>query len=191
MEMRTSDGAAASILIDKRLAYAEDLDHYIGKAKATGRKLNMYDVDAALEVSLAGVLERQPAGPDPLPPFYVVAEGFSAVRGERLAIIDKFLAEPELGTYELYGTRPDGAKLRVASVIDGKLRVFDEAMYEDITAPPADAPEVFGARVITAAAIDEITAALAPDRAAQVRAALAPYVGYTWRAALDSHARAK
>jgi hypothetical protein len=187
--MRTADGKApASILIDKRLAFSDDVQELIETAKSTGRQLNVYDVDAAFEVSLAGVLERRPDGPDPLPPFHIVANGFTAVRSDRREIISMFRADPTLGTYELYGTTPNGGKQRVAQVVDGKLTVLNRSMFDDITVPPVEAPEVFGRRAITEDAIRQITAGLTAERAAKVRSALTPYLGYTWRAALDAHA---
>jgi hypothetical protein len=190
--MRTSDGAeVGSILIDKRLAFAHDVQSYIDMAKATGRSLNVYDVDAPLHVSLAGVLERQPDGPDPLPPFHIVASGFEAVRSNRKAIVEMFVADPSLGVYELYGTTPDGSKVKVAEVVNGELTIYDEAMYLDITAAPSEAADVFGNQVITAESIGEITAALSAQRAEKVRSVLEPYIGRTWKEALDAHSASR
>jgi hypothetical protein len=192
LERRTSDGTEiASMLIDKRLAYSEDVAGYATMAKATGRKLNVYDVDASLEVSLAGVLERQPGGADPLPPFGVVASGFTAVRSNRQAVIDQFVADPTLGDYELFGTLADGSKVKVATVTNGVLEVFDEAMFAEVLMDPRSAAEQIGNTEITQDAIERMVAALAPDRAAAVRAVLLPYMGRTWKEALDAHAKSR
>ena len=75
LDTKGADGKPVSMLIDKRLATLGDVAGYAELARSTGRKFVLYDVEAPLEASLAGVLERQPGGADPLPPFEVVANG--------------------------------------------------------------------------------------------------------------------
>ena len=193
--MKSSRGQPASLLIDKRLASLKEVTEYASMARETGRKLNVYDVDAPLEVSLAGVLERVPGGSDPLPPFGVIAQGFSSVRGHRLDVIRYFVNHPELGKYELYGTKPNGAKVKIAEVKDGKLTIHDEALFKQATVPDKlklDAETATtGQSRITHESIDQFVKDLPPERAKTVREVLHRWVGKTWQEALDAHSKAK
>lgn len=124
LTMKTSDGKeAGSILIDKRLMNLSDVTGYQKMAAESGRKFVLYDVDAPMEVSLAGVLERQPGGPDPLPGFETVKSGFDGVRGNRKAVVDKFTGDPAFGTYELFATKANGDRVPVAAIKDGALTI--------------------------------------------------------------------
>jgi hypothetical protein len=116
--MKTADGAAASFLVDKRLARASESAHYALMASSTSRKLVLCDIDAPLENSLVGVLERDTKGADPIPPYQIVSDGFSAVRTDRGAVIDQSINNPQLGTYQLYSTYSLGKKsnLQVSSM---------------------------------------------------------------------------
>ncbi len=62
---KTASGAAISMLVDKRLAGAHEIDAYIKLAQETGRKIELCDIDAPLEQSLMGVLQRKPEGDAP------------------------------------------------------------------------------------------------------------------------------
>jgi hypothetical protein len=93
-DMKTSDGRVASMLIDKRLASAGEVGTYAELARSTGRKFVLFEVDAPLEASLAGVLERAPGGVDPLPPFNIVADGFRSIHSDRGAVIEMFMGPP-------------------------------------------------------------------------------------------------
>jgi Domain of unknown function (DUF4157)/Bacterial SH3 domain/Zeta toxin len=193
LKLKTSDGKAASLLIDKRLASLGEVQGYADAALATGRKLNIYDVDAPLEVSLAGVLERVPGGGDPLPPFQIVADGFTSVRAFRLDVIKYFEAHPQLGKYELFGTTPAGLKVKVAEVVNGKRAINPEYQYmlPDLLADPKSAAELLGSRVITEQGITDLTASLPRERAAAVSTVLREYLGQTWKQALDAHSVSK
>jgi hypothetical protein len=187
----TGGDQAGSIMIDKRLANVGDVQGYADMAKATGRKLALYDVDAPIETSLAGVLERAPGGSDPLPPYDIVGGGYTAVRGNRQAVIDMFVNNPDIGSYELYGTRADGQKVKVAQVVAGELTIFEPAMYMEVTAKPGAAEASTASKRITEKVIQEQTAGLDPARALTVRRILRRYLGMTWKEALDAHSAAK
>jgi hypothetical protein len=190
--IKTSDDTElGSILIDKRLARLEDVQHYAKMAEETGRKLNLYDVDAPLEVSLAGVLERIPGSNDPLPPYHIIADGFRDIRNYRRDVVKFFQDNPNLGKYELYGTLPDGTKIKVAEVNQGELRVLDENMYREITAKAEDLPEITAQKIISPELIDTLTTSLSSERATTVRKVLTPFIGKTWKQALGEHSRAK
>jgi hypothetical protein len=191
LDMKTSDGKElGSILIDKRLAGVGDVAAYQKMAKDSGRRFVLYDVDAPLEVSLAGVLERQPGGADPLPPFEVVAGGFKAVRNDRKAVIGMF-ADPAFGDYKLFATKPSGERVEIANVSGGKLNIADEGLYAEVTAGPGEQAELLATKRITSDAIDQVTKDLPPDRKAKVAEILGKYEGWTWRSALDAHSAEK
>ncbi len=190
--IQTSDGKElGSILIDKRLARLEDVQAYAKMAEDTGRKLNVYDVDAPLEVSLAGVLERIPGGNDPLPPYKIIADGFKDVRTNRADVIKFFEDNPQLGKYELYGTLADGSKVKVVEVVNGKRTTFNEELYKEITAPPGELPDFIANTKINSESIEALTKSLSPERAQKVREILEPYMGKTWKEALDAHSQKK
>lgn len=188
-DMKTADGAPASMLIDKRLSYNGEIGRYSALAQQTGRKLTLCDIDTDLEKSLVGVLERSPGGADPLPPFLVVGAGFSAARSQRLAVIDRFLADPGLGCYQLHGTAPNGDKIQLASVEHGVLTIHDRELYAAVTSAPGDAVARISEQVIDAGRIAELTGALGPQHQPVAAAALQPYLGMSWQQALDTHSQ--
>lgn len=191
--MKTQSGLPASMLVDRRLAEMEKVDRCLNLAEQTGRKVELCDIDAPLERSLAGVLMRKPEGDDPVPPFRIVANGFTGVRGNRLDVIDKLIAKPELGGYQLFGTAEDGSRVKVASVERGELSIHDPRLYERITAPESAVVGHVGEQVIDARLIDHMASSIDdPERAAGLRTALQRYEGMTWAQAVDAHcARSK
>src|SRR3569832_827929 len=191
LDTKGADGKPVSMLIDKRLATLGDVQGYAELAKSTGRKFVLYDVEAPLEASLAGVLERQPGGADPLPPFEVVANGFKAIHENRANVVGLFQSDATLGTYELYGTKPTGERVPVATVKNGALTKIDAEMYADAVAGPEQIPEQIGKKRITEQAIQEFTKDAPGDRRTMMQNLLRKYIGWTWRDALDAHAKEK
>jgi hypothetical protein len=185
--LKTIDGQPASMLIDKRLPSVEDVRGYAEMAKASGRKFVLFDVDAPLEHSLAGVLERVPGGADPLPPFKIVADGFEAVRDNRGSVVELFKVL-KVGSYHLYGTLPDGRRIEIATIERGMLEITDKELYEQTTAP---AERALASTRISSDSISELTKNFPPERAAKIRGILQKYEGWTWKAALDAHSREK
>lgn len=183
------DGKPASMLIDKRLAGVGDVKTYAELARSTGRKFVLYDVDAPLETSLAGVLERQPGGNDPLPKYETVADGFKIIHENRAAVVTLFESDPTLGTYELFGSKPTGERVPVATVKDGKTAIHDQELYEQAIAGPEKVPELVAKKRITEAAIEQLTAEIPGDRRTMMQHLLRKYLGWTWRDALDAHAK--
>ena len=168
----------------------DDIDGLIVQAKETGRKLNVYDVDAPLEMSLLGVLGRQPGGADPIPPFHVIGqEGFKGVRGNRLATVQKFIDDPSLGKYELVATDPSGKKVKAATVEDGKLTVHNEHLFKQSTTVSDSDITAIAQKPITIELIQELTAPLPKAFAEQVRKDLAEYMGHTWQEAIELHGK--
>jgi hypothetical protein len=185
--LKTTSGKDASILIDKRLASVRDVEQYMKMAQDSGRKFVLYDVDAPLEASLVGVLERRAGESDPLPPFDIVAGGFTSVRNDRLDVI-KLFERPGNGTYTLYGTRADGARVEIASVAGGAPSIKDPGLFAEAVAPAAAQAQLIGAKRINDDSIKAVTSGLDPARAQKIVAILRKYEGWTWREALDAHA---
>jgi hypothetical protein len=96
----------------------------------------------------------------------------------------KLFEEVTMGAYHLYGTRPDGARVEIATTIGGKTTILDPALYKVAMLPP---PTSLAAVRITPEAIDAIYKDLLADRALRIRAILQKYQGWTWKAALDAH----
>ena len=185
---KTGSGAPASMLVDKRLAGSHEIEAYIKLAEQTGRKVELCDVDAPLERSLLGVLQRKPSGENPRPPYVAVSNGFAAVRRDRLDVIDKFIAKPELGSYHLFGTAPSGNKVKVASVVGGELTIDDPHLYKQITAPESAVASDTADKVIDTSLIDRLTSGMSDARHAhEARSALHAYAGMTWSQALQIH----
>lgn len=188
LAMRTTDGTElASILIDKRLANLDDVLAHAQLARETGRKFVLYDVDAPLQTSLAGVLERIGGQNDPVPNYEVVGKGFEALRNQRGAVIAAFERDPSLGRYELYGARDDGARVPVATVERGVCNVHDEALFAAATSKAGDMSDYIATVRLTDDVIAVLTERLPPERRAKVAAILRKYQGWTWKAALDAH----
>lgn len=138
---------------------------------------------------LVGVLGRKVGGNDPLVPFNPVAEGFAGARGNRLKVISWFETHSE-AEYTLYGTAPDGTKVQVASVKDGKLTKYNEPMYDDLITDPGDEGALLGDKVITQDGINKIVAGINdPKYATQVADDLKPYINKTWKDALNAHSK--
>jgi len=185
--LKAPNGDPLSILVDKRLAQASIIEHYAAMAKDTERKVVLCDVDAPLEKSLMGVLERHPDGADPLPPYHAIGDGFSSVRSNRAAVIDKFIANPDLGSYQLYGTAFSGEKVKVATVEQGELTIEEPDMYADLITCPGDVSARLSETLIDVPLIDTLTKNLDSERADIARSALGKHIGKTWLEALDAH----
>lgn len=186
---KLEDGKPASMLIDKRLASTGEVRQVADLGKTSGRKFVLYDVEASLETSLAGVLERQPGGMDPLPPYDIVATGFKLIRDNRAKVVDMFTSDPTLGTYELYSALPSGDRVAVATVKAGALTILDQKLYDEAIAGPDQAPALVGNTPITEAWIQQFTANFGGDRRTTMQSVLRPYIGKTWREAVDAHSK--
>ena len=186
--LQTVDGKPGSMLVDKRLLMPKDVVEYATLARSTGRKFKLYDVDAPLESSMAGVLDRDVRDlGNPRPRFETVADGFRDARKHRGSIISMFEGDARLGTYELFAITADGKKHSVTGVTHGKLTIHDAKLYASLLSDPEASVAATSGRTITIKEIDEILAKLPSDRQVKLRKTLAPYVGKTWREALDAH----
>ena len=187
--LKRSDGTLGSIMIDKRLGDVENVADLIALARKTGRKLVVTDVDAPLEFSLAGVLERPVGGKDPIPPFEAVADrGFKPARQHRQAVMALFENNPDIGTYRLFATSQSGAKVLVAEVQEGRRIVHQQDELTRLSREPQDQDiTMLRSTRITKTLIFEMTRSLPPKFAERRRKALLPYIGMTWGQAIKKH----
>jgi hypothetical protein len=122
-----------------------------------------------------------------------VGGGFTAVRSNRLAVIEFFESNPGIGKYELFATTAQGEKVLVAVVENGKLRIeaSRESLYLEVTADPVKLADMVAKKTITESLIAELTAQLPAERAKTVRDILTPYIGKTWEQAMKIHSLEK
>ncbi len=158
----------------------------------SGRKLDMYDVDAPLEHSAIGVLMRKPGGADPTVPFRVIGEdGFVPARNNREEVIKYFEDNPDIGKYTLYGTKANGEKYVVAEVENGKTQIYDKDAYKELTdksAPKLEVSRLRGTK-IGDAEIARVTKKFPEGEWKQsIIETLKRYLGSTWEDALSKHA---
>ena len=192
--LERSDGKTGSFLIDKRLGPASDVAKLAKIAKDTGRKLEMYDIDASLEVSLYGVLMRPPGGADPVPNFKVIADGYVAARNDREAVMAMFAGDASLGTYKVFGTDAAGNKTLVAEVVGGTQRTVDQNRFDSWKAQDARGyADKLAAQKLTPEVVQAVTKDLPAPFRDQVREALEPHVkaGRTWKEAVDHHSQTR
>ncbi len=190
--LKRGDGTPGSLLIDKRLDAVADVQRLAQMAKDTGRKLDVYDIDASLEISLYGVLLRPPGGADPVPNFQVIADGYVAARKNREAVMAVFTADAQLGTYKVFGTDSAGKKMLVAEVVGGVPRTVDRKRFDSWKTASAEAyARRLETQKLTAEVVTAVTKDLPQPFRDQVRAALDPHVkaGRTWKEAVDHHSQ--
>jgi hypothetical protein len=197
-DVTRADGSPGDMLVDKRLAWADDVAGLQADAARTGRRFAMMDVDADLETSLAGVLDRTPGGADPIPPYDAIRSGFEGVRAQRRQVIEQIAADAN-SSYRLFGTRPDGSKFliaeirpleRVSRVPDDPMErviIHDDAAYQRMM-PTAEQARLDALRtseqVITREVIDELTRPLG-SYGASLRTKLLRHEGKTWAQAVN------
>jgi hypothetical protein len=120
-----------------------------------------------------------------------VADGFAAVRGNREAVIEMFLSEPSLGTYEVFGTRASGERALAATIRNGTLEIKDTDLFAEAIAKPGNAGKLLAGRRISEHSIQAVIDGLDGDRGIMVGSLLRKYLGWTWKAALDAHSKEK
>jgi hypothetical protein len=198
----------ASFVVDQRLAWEPQIDDdIIPNAKNTGRKVFIYDIDCPLRLSLMGVLKRPQGGEDPIPPFGAVAYGgyvpIVANRGEIMSIFKgEELKEftDALGEYVLFATKADYSKVKVMSIKDKAVKV-ESTEAERFTKMEGKIPkkgqgnenlenEVTknGQLTIDSTQIKHVCGGMQADFASACGLTLCPWIGVSWRNAVDSWA---
>ena len=177
-----------SIIVDKRLGGLYELKTLHKEGLETGRQVNVFDVDAPLEMSLLGVLMRKPGGDDPIVPFDDIVGGFKAARNNRSEFAEYYEKNSGLGRYELYGTAPNGDKLLVVKVIDGEFIAEDNDEWANLTKDPSDEIQQISTTVIDDKEIERVTSCL-PEGEFKSSAikTLNSNKGLTWKEAVTKH----
>jgi hypothetical protein len=205
LQAKHDDGTPVDLLVDKRLAWMDEVEGLVKAAKASGRKISMTDVDAELATSFAGVLDRTPGKENPIPPASNIKQGFELIRANRLATIGLLAREPGF-EYRLFATMPDGRKVLVAEMKPlGKDEQPPADPLKRLVFPPGMetifqtlAPRTGAAtqesasttynQVITEELIEQLTASLEDSYRAKLRRSLERHIGKTWAAAVDEWA---
>ena len=180
-------------MVDKRFGTSAKVEELINLATESRKTLNLFDVDAPLTDSLIGVLRREPGGKDPIVPFEELAEGgFLQARGNRKDVIDLFRNNPQLGRYELYGSIGDGQKALVASVVNGKLKVFNPKQFDELVTNPTLEIDKIRNTVLDSNEISRVTSSLSEGSFKnEVTQTLRQFEGKTWEQAILEHGKSR
>lgn len=185
LPMTDANGIAVPLLVERTSLTVESVMELARAAQTTRREFRLHDVDAPLALSVLGVLMRDRTV-EWVPSFEEIGDGFVEARGRRAEIIALFQDDPGFAHYRLTTTRPDGTKVVAAAVVGGELRINDQALFSEATAGPLP-PGEFGGSVLNAGSLDAVVAPLAADFAGVARRAAEPYLGMTWRDAVNAH----
>lgn len=194
--LRRSDGELASLVLDGRLLTPQAVSDAAVRAQQQGRAFVLYDIDAPFELTLLGVMMRDPfAGADPVPPFGELARGFREARNNRQEVIDWVSSSSDsVGRYELYVTGPGGQHVKA---METRAAQRDPTVL-DVNAHDAATEKVMDAdlariqrQVLEPAYIDELLRGLPPRVEADARRTLRDHVahGRTWEEAVTAHGR--
>ncbi|KPJ86019.1 hypothetical protein AMJ57_00935 [Parcubacteria bacterium SG8_24] len=189
---RIENTAEASMIIDKRLNKAKNVNELVELAERSGKSLKLLDVDAPLESSLIVVLARPPGGKDPLVPFDAVAQGFQGIRENRNDLLWKAMTNDKIDTYALYGPPgPDGEPQLIAEKRDRGLRILNMELFDQALNTEDAQAEIDRLRdtVIDDDYIERILASTPEKFRDTNRAALSKYKGKTLEQALNEHSR--
>ncbi len=126
-----------SVVIDQRLEAPRTISMLIEFGKTYNKRLRIVDFDSPLELSLSVVMSRRPGSDDPIPPFDVIAQGFSDNRTYRRQIIQRALSSLEVDSYTLIARGEAGAQKIVAKVQNGQLIIQKgaEDLYQKVVNP--------------------------------------------------------
>lgn len=179
-----------SVLVDRRLGPHSDFDEIVRSAQQSGKRVELFDIDAPLEFSLCGVLTREPGGDDPIPPFATIAHGFREIRQDRLKMIEQAIDETNVDRYQLFATLEDGSKVKVASVQGSELIVHDEALFDQVTASPEEMIAAAENTVIDDDFISRMADSIKGASSKVMRKCLQRYKGKTLKQAVKDHGKA-
>jgi hypothetical protein len=179
----------ASVLVDRRLGAQSDFDELVRTAHASGKRVELYDIDAPLEASLCGVLVREPGGVDPIPPFEAIAWGFKSIREDRLKVLEQAIVEGHVDRYELFGTLPDGSKALAVKMEGRATTEIDADLFAEAIAAPDAIIEQARHTVIDQPFIARMADGITGPFAKTLRAALERYRGLTLEQAISEHSK--
>jgi hypothetical protein len=117
----------SSIIIDKRMSTVDEVEELLSSAERRGKRVELLDIDASLELTLVRVLCRKIIGIDPVMPFNPLVSGFEDIRKNRLSLILSACLRGSINTYTLFSSTPKGTADVVGKKVGGKFKVEDGA----------------------------------------------------------------
>ena len=193
--LRRSDGELASLVLDGRLLTPDVVRETARRAQQQGRGFVLYDIDAPFELTLLGVMMRDPfAGVDPVPPFSELARAFPEARNNRQRVIDWFATSEAIGRYELYVAGPGGQHVKAMETRAGQRDpvVLDIDAHKAAIEPLQDA-ELFRIQrqILEERYVEGLVRHLPTQVADHARRVLRDHIvhGRTWEEAVTAHGK--
>lgn len=177
-----------SAIYDQRFNENKDIVTLLEDARRTGKNVKILDVDAPLELSIARVFLRKADGPDPVPPFEILAEGFQGIRENRKKLIKEVVSNPDISDYTLYAYDQKGQARPIYEKVNGVVRVIDRSALRDtLLSDPREIIERARREIITDIYLEKLrTEYGATD---DVLTAMERYKGQSLEQALERHSR--
>lgn len=190
-----------SFIVDKRLHGATSIDEMIELAERSGRKLEIIDIDAPLEISLLRILTRRPdEESDPRVPFDAVILAFEGIRRHRARTLRLAQEHPSIACYRLFSVQASGDPELIAEVpresADRQLIISPDKIktVEDATQSDTLIETIRSCRnqLLTDDYIDSVVPLFLDRQRTKIQAMLRTYQqqipGCTLKQALDRHA---
>ena len=190
-----------SFVVDKRLHSATSVDEMIGLVERSGRKLEIIDIDAPLELSLLRILTRRTdEESDPRVPFDAVTLAFEGIRRHRARTLQLVQENPSIACYRLFSVQANGDPELIAELprehTDRRLVISTDKTerYEDAIQCDSLIENIraFKNQRLTDAYIDAVVPSFTDRQRSKIQATLRVYQqkipGCTLKQALDLHA---
>lgn len=187
-----------SMLVDKQLDGAGDVEELIRAGHETGKSVEVLDNDIPIELSAFRVLRREIGGTDPNMPYQAVVRGYLGIRANRAQVVEACRDEI-VSDYALRAFDPETKEqIEVIKKVDGELVYVPgkEDLARGILAQGRSEAmleaESVGEQEITESYIEDFVKRYGnPDDASwakKVKDTLSPYLGLemTLKEALDS-----
>ncbi len=190
-----------SFIVDKRLHGATSVVEMVELAERSGRKLEIIDIDAPLEISLLRILTRRPdEESDPRVPFDAIILAFDGIRRHRARTLQLVQEHPSISCYRLFSVQANGDPELIAEVpresTDRQLIISPDKIntVEDATQNDTliETIRVYQDQLLTDAYIDSVVPQFLDRQRAKIQNMLRTYQqqipGCTLKQALDRHA---
>lgn len=126
--------AKKSIIVDKRFANTKSVNKLAEKAKKSGYRIIMIDVDATISNSAQRLTGRVPGGEDPNVPYEALALGFKEIRRDRLEAANNKNIDDYYAFNNIAGSKDRG--LVASRQKDQNLIIHSETGWKEVTAKP-------------------------------------------------------
>ena len=127
-----------SIVIDERLGTVDSVKDVIKLAEQTDAKVRYKDIDGSLLVSSLRVLGRD-IKTEPCLPFQPIADGQTAIRSQRRAVVEMIKSSPSIESYQLFVANRAGEQVLVAEKKGGRFIVHDQELLDSSMNMPTKA----------------------------------------------------